>query len=243
MPAVPTAEARVFVSPKSEEQRFLPEGPREVTVRGRPALAWVNIQTAEHATRGELHFRFEDGSHEVVPTPGRPGFLLPTDAADTVFLGMDREVGLFHLADRRWEPLATIPDQNPRTMINDGEAAPGGRAVVFGTKDTKFADPIAHLYLYTLDDGQLSVLANGQTCSNGKVFAVENGGLILYDIDTPRRFVVRYRLDLQFRTLEDQGVAVDLRGVDAFPDGMVDGGGGTVVIAFYNPESVPAGRA
>ena len=175
----------------------------------------MNIQTAADATRGELHFRFADTTeHQVVPVPGRPGFLLPTDRPDTLLLGLTKEVGLFHVPTGGWEPLAAIPDDSPRTIVNDGEALPGGRAVVFGTKDVKFADPIAHLYLFTLDDRRLTVLAGGQTCSNGKVFAEEGGELVLYDIDTPRRLVVRYRLDRQFRTLEDRGAAVDLRAVD-----------------------------
>jgi sugar lactone lactonase YvrE len=244
MGAVPTTEARVFVAPTPEGQRFLPEGPRPVVLGWREAVAWVNIQTAPDATRGELHFRFADtGERRVVPVPGRPGFLRPTDRPDTLFLGMTKEVGLFHVPSGAWEPLAAIPDLSERTIINDGEVVPGGRAVVFGTKDVKFADPIAHLYLFTLDDRKITVLAGGQTCSNGKVFAAEAGGLTLYDIDTPRRLVVRYRLDLQFRTLEDRGAAVDLRAVDGYPDGMADCGDGTVVIAFYDPDPRPAGRA
>ena len=244
MGAVPTTQARVLVTPAAEPQRFLPEGPRAVRLHGRDAVAWVNIQTGPDATAGELHAWFPDrGEHQVVPVPGRPGFLFPTDRPDTLMLGLTKEVGLFHVPSGRWEPLATIPDADPRTIINDGEVLPGGRAVVFGTKDVRFADPVAHLYLYTLDDRKLTVLADGQTCSNGKVFAAADGELILYDIDTPRRFVVRYRLDMQFRTLEDQGVAVDLRKVDGYPDGMADCGDGTVVVAFYDPDPLPAGRA
>ena len=244
MGTVPSTEARVLVAPAAEPQRFLPEGPRLVLLRGREAVAWVNIQTAADATAGELHvWYFNRGEHQVIPVPGRPGFLFPTDRPDTLMLGLTKEVGLFHVPTGRWEPRAAIPDAEPRTIINDGEVLPGGRAVVFGTKDVRFADPIAHLYLLTLDDHKLTVLAGGQTCSNGKVFAAEDGELILYDIDTPRRFVVRYRLDLQFRTLEDQGVAVDLRAVDGYPDGMADCGDGTVVVAFYDPDPLPAGRA
>lgn len=244
MGAVPTTEARVLVAPPTEPQRFLPEGPRVVVFRGRRALAWVNIQTAPDSTRGELHVWFPDtADHQVIPVPGRPGFLLPTDRPDTLLLGLTKEVGLFHVPTGDWEQLAAIPDDSPRTIINDGEALPDGRAVVFGTKDVQFADPIGHLYLLTLDDRKLSVLAGGQTCSNGKVFAEDGSELVLYDIDTPRRMVVRYRLDRQFRTLEDQGVAVDLRAVDGFPDGMADCGDGTVVVAFYDPDPRPAGRA
>jgi sugar lactone lactonase YvrE len=243
MGAVPTTAARVLVAPSAETQRFLPEGPRQLALGGREAVGWVNIQTAPDAVRGELHFRFADGEHRVVPVPGRPGFFIPTDRPDTLLLGMTKEVGLFHVPTGRWEPLAAIADPEPRTIINDGEVVPGGRAVVFGTKDVRFADPISHLYLFTLDDRKLTVLAGGQTCSNGKVFEAEVGGLVLYDIDTPRRLVVRYRFDPQFRTLEDRGAAVDLRAVDGFPDGMVGCGDGTVIVAFYDPDPRPAGRA
>lgn len=244
MGATPATTARVLVAPSAEPQRFLPEGPREVVLRGRRALAWVNIQTAPDATRGELHFWYPDtGEYQVVPVPGRPGFLIPTDRPDTLFLGMTKEVGLFHVPTGDWRPLAAIPDHSPRTIINDGEVDPAGRMVVFGTKDVRFADPIAHLYLFTPEDGQLTVLADGQTCSNGKVIVETGGELTLYDIDTPRRMVVRYRLDRQFRTLEDRGMAVDLRAVDGFPDGMTGGGDGTAVVAFYDPDPLPAGRA
>src|SRR6478672_7158774 len=41
MSAVPTTEAQVFVSLEKEEARYLPEGPRAVTVGGRNAIAWV----------------------------------------------------------------------------------------------------------------------------------------------------------------------------------------------------------
>jgi sugar lactone lactonase YvrE len=114
---------------------------------------------------------------------------------------------------------------------------------VFGTKDTRFADPIAQLYLYTLDDNRVSMLADRQVCSNGKVFAADDRGVILFDIDTPTRQVVRYRLDVATRTAIPDGVALDLRGEPGFPDGMCDCGDGSVVVAFYNPEPVAAGRA
>lgn len=70
---------------------------------------------------------------------------------------------------------------------------------MFGTKDTKFdmEAKLAQLYLYTVDDNRISVLADKQVCSNGKVIATDERGPILYDIDTPTRKVVRYRLDLR----------------------------------------------
>jgi sugar lactone lactonase YvrE len=89
----------------------------------------------------------------------------------------------------------------------------------------------------------VSLLADGQTCSNGKVFGQDARGLILYDIDTPTRKVVRYRLDVAARKATLDGTAIDLGNETGFPDGMCDCGDGTVIIAFYNPDFAEAGRA
>jgi sugar lactone lactonase YvrE len=240
----PSTEASVFVAPSAEEDRFLPEGPREVAVEGRPAVAWVNIQTAPDAANGAIHLRFWDtGELHTVPVPGRPGFWLPTDRPNVVLVGATKALGRLDLVSQKWELVAAIPDDNPRTFINDAEIVPGGEAVVFGTKDVKFADPIGELYLFTVADRRLTKLAGGQTCSNGKVFARTDGGLTLFDIDTPRKAINRYQLDVAGRSLTGERVAVDLRSVPAFPDGMCDVGDGTVVVAFYNPDPLPFGRA
>jgi sugar lactone lactonase YvrE len=235
--------ATVLHTQRGEADRFLPEGPRAVTVEGRPALAWVNIQTAPDATGGDIHVRFWDGEHRTYAQSRRPGFLLPTDRADTLLVGREKEIGLLNLTTNHFTPLAAIEDASPRTIINDGEIVPGGRAIVFGTKDVRFAEPIAHLYLFTIAERRLTVLADGQTCSNGKVFACHADGLVLFDIDTPRKNVVRYRLDLESRRLLDGSPVLDLRDQEGFPDGMIDPDDGSVIIAFYNPADAPAGRA
>lgn len=239
-----TTEAAVFVRTDEDEDRFLPEGPRPITLDGRDALIWVNIQTAPDATRGALHARYFDGDETAVwNLTGRPGFVFPTDRPGTVLVGMGKQVGTLDLESNEFTPLATIPDDSPRTIVNDGEVVPGGRAVVFGTKDVKFADRIAGLYLLTLDDNAVSLLAAGQTCSNGKLFAYYGGDLVLFDIDTPTRKVARYRLDLGRRVAVPDGVALDLRDAPGFPDGMRAGPENTAVVAFYNPEPVAAGKA
>lgn len=235
--------ATVLYTQDDEDDGFLPEGPRAVTVEGRPALAWVNIQTAVDATSGDIHLHFWDGEHRTYAQSLRPGFLFPTDRPDTLLVGREKEVGLLHLATNKFHALATIDDANPRTIINDGEIVPGGRAIVFGTKDVKFADAIANLYLFTLDDNKISVLADQQLCSNGKVFARDGSDLWLYDIDTPKRNVVRYRLDIPNRRVSAPDVVLNLSTSDGFPDGMVDAGDGTIIIAFYNPAPVAEGRA
>lgn len=243
MSPAPT-EARLLVALEADADKFLSEGPRAITAFGRAALAWVNIQTAEDAKRGAIHVRFWDtGERRRYAMPARPGFLIPTDAPDTLFVGMEKAVGTLNLATGVWTPLATIPDKSPRTIVNDGQVTPGGRAVVFGTKDVRFADPIAELYLFTLDDHHITLLAGGQTCSNGKVLAPAPGGLTLYDIDTPRRVVTRYRLDLGERRVDTGEVAVDLHGEEGLPDGMCDAGDGTAVVAFYNSSRGGSGSA
>ena len=229
--------------PSSEQDRFLPEGPRSIVADGRDALAWVNIQTAVDSTHGDIHVRFWDGEHRTYAQERRPGFLFPTNRDDHLLIGREKEIGLLDLRTNHFAPLAAIDDRNPRTIINDGEIVPGGRAIVFGTKDVKFADTIANLYLMTLDDRKISVLADRQLCSNGKVLAREGNGLVLFDIDTPKRTVVRYRLDLQNRQVSEPRVVLDLAGELGFPDGMVDAGHGTAIIAFYNPEPAAQGRA
>jgi sugar lactone lactonase YvrE len=236
--------ASVLFAPPSEADRFLPEGPKAVTVSGRPAIAWVNIQTSEQAKSGAVHLRFWDtGEHRVLPQPARPAFLVPTSRPNVVLVGREKELGTLDVQTGGWTQLATIPDDNPRTIINDGHVVPGGSAVVFGTKDTRFRDPIAALYLFTVADRRITVLADQQVCSNGKAFDSKEGRLTLFDIDTPTRVVTRYRLDIDRRSVVNEGVAVDLTAIDGFPDGMVDAGDGTVVIAIYNPGRVRDGRA
>jgi sugar lactone lactonase YvrE len=241
---VASTEARVLFAPESEEDRYLPEGPQNVTVGGREALVWVNIQTDPDVPRGAIHLRFWDtGERRSWPQPARPGFLAPTNRPDVVFVGREKDLGTLNLLTGEWNRYATIPDDSPRTIINDGRTVPRGNAVAFGTKDLKFADPVANLYLFTTEDRQVTLLAHGQTCSNGKVFARDARGLLLYDIDTPRRTVTRYRLDTDRRVLHSDGMAVDLHASDGLPDGMVKADDRSAIIALYNPDGRGPGHA
>jgi sugar lactone lactonase YvrE len=226
---------------------FLGEGPRAVVVGSGPELVWVDIQTGTDSTGGTVQrHNFATRLTQRIPAPGRPGFVLPLAGGDRILVGIEKALRVCDLATGTWgEPLATIPDGNPRTILNDAEVVPGGRAVVFGTKDTKFdkAARLAHLYLYTVDDNRITVLADKQVCSNGKVFASDAGGLILFDIDTPTRRVVRYRLDVAARAATFDRVALDLAERVGSPDGMRGCGDGTAVVAFYDHEYAAAGRA
>ena len=243
-----STEASVYIAPWTEECRFLPEGPRVITEDGHKVLLWVNIQTGVNALAGTIHgHQMEEPVDDwSLPCPGRPGFVLPIIGYTRLFAGVEKSLMVYDDVAGDWlPPLAKIPDENPRTIINDAEIVPGGKAIVFGTKDTQFdaEAKLAHLYLYTVDDNRVSVLADKQVCSNGKMFATDERGLILFDIDTPTRKVVRYRLDVAARTATPDGTALDLANQVGFPDGMCDCGDGSVIVAFYNPDFAEAGRA
>jgi sugar lactone lactonase YvrE len=217
-----------------------------MSVAGHAVLAWVNIQTESDAKSGTLNAHHtEDPLDDFsVPCPGRPGFFIPVQGGDRALVGVEKQILSCNLSEGEWSaPLASIPEDNPRTIINDAEVVPGGKAIVFGTKDTQFKDQIAALYLYTVDDNRVTLLADKQLCSNGKVIRSDERGLILFDIDTPKRNVARYRLDVEARSVVADGVALDLTDQPGFPDGMCDCGDGSVIIAFYNPTLLPAGRA
>ena len=234
-----TTEATVWRQPEQEEDRYLPEGPR--LLAGDDAWSWVNIQRSATAATGEL-FVWNRQSNLVRkhPLPGRPGFALPTRHPDRLMIGCDQTIGLYDLCRKSFKLLAIIPQTTAYTMINDAQVVPGGDGFVFGTKDPAFRTPAGHLYHFNIKDNAVTVMAGGMTCSNGKVFTDSR---TLLDIDTPRKCVTRYRFDSANRNLTEDGIAIDLRSRNDFPDGMVDGGDGTVIIAFYNPHDVEVGRA
>ncbi|MCS7022229.1 MAG: SMP-30/gluconolactonase/LRE family protein [Gemmataceae bacterium] len=238
--------AQVWWRPSQPAEAFLPEGPRWFIWDGQAWIVWVNIQVHPQATHGQILWAPADAPahYRVVECPGRPGFVLPTEQPGIVLVGMDQALYYLDLATQRWSsPLVVLPSSPPRTTINDGEATPDGQAVVFGTKDLLFREPLGRLYLYHFRQRQLFTLADGQTCSNGKVLRHEADGLILYDIDSPTRQVRRYRLDLIKGSLEDRGIALDLRDWPEFPDGMCAADDTSVIIALYHPGEQTSGRA
>ena len=243
--SIPQANAALWFNPPTQEGHYLPEGPRTMTVAGSPSLVWVNIQTGPDAKTGELYIHdLTSSKTESLKLPGRPGFVLPTPGNDkTPTLGCEKTIGTFDVHSREWTPLDTLPHPSDRTIINDAEPVPGHDAIVLGTKDLKFKEPIAHIYLWTRSDNRITTLADGQTCSNGKVFRSIDGELFLFDIDTPQKVVTKYAFNMEKRSMEKVGIAVDLRDIDASPDGMADCGDGTAVIAFYNANAIPNGKA
>jgi sugar lactone lactonase YvrE len=236
--------ATPYLTPISPADAYLPEGPREVTVGGRPAIAWVNIQTGPEATTGTVNlFFWQSGERRTLAQPGRPGFILPTNRPNVVAMGMDNRLGFLDLATNTFDTVAEVPDPHPRTIINDGEIVPGGEAVVFGTKDTAFRDAVAGLYLWTIRDQAVTLLKDGMTCSNGKVIVRDGTGLHLFDIDSPKKRIDRYTLDVNSRSVKRVGTTVSLGDRIDVPDGMCAAGADEVIVAFYNPARGGDGEA
>jgi sugar lactone lactonase YvrE len=234
---MPTAD--VWYTPADETGRYLPEGPQR---RDATMMLWVNIQTGPQSTTGELYERNLKTLHTTVhPLPARCGFALPHHETQKVILGLEKQLAFYDLPSRQIEPLATISDASPHTIINDGELTPDGGGILFGTKDVRFAEPIAHLYHFDIATRGITVLRDQQTCSNGKVFSTN--GLTLYDIDTPTKTVVQYAFDPDRKSLQYQRVALDLTARDGYPDGMVAWGEQHLLVAFYHPGDVAAGCA
>ena len=76
-----TQSTHLFVTPPTEAWKYLPEGPRRMTVSGRDVLAWVNIQNGADAKEGMIFARPLKGGDDLqITCPGRPGFILPVPA-------------------------------------------------------------------------------------------------------------------------------------------------------------------
>lgn len=240
--SIPTITASVYAPAKSAEDGFLPEGPRYFEWRGKHYVGWVNIQKSPNATTGSLWIKeWPVGELRQIDLPGRPGFFVPLNGSDDVILGLSKAICRLNLATGEIDRLAEIEDQNPRTIINDAEATPDGKYIVFGTKDTLFQNAIANLYLFDVSSQKITHLADRQTCSNGKILHADDSGYTLWDIDTPTQCVRRYHLCVKPVSLTLEKVELDLKSAIGFPDGMVDYGEGKVLIAFYNPDPAPVG--
>ncbi|SRR6056297_26654 len=220
--------------------RFLPEGPYPL---GKGQFSWVAIQHGPDVQYGSLN-RFDmatsqNSSHIL---PGRPGFAFPCDDQRHFVVGCERQIGLFDTVDSVWTPLVAAVDADvENTIINDGVIFADN--IVFGTKDLEFQTQKAGLYLFRGSDRSLTRLRADQICSNGKAVADSDGACWLYDIDSPTREIVKYRLDVSTATLSDRTVVVDLTADPAVPDGMIltpDKRG--LIVAMFNPQPAEFGE-
>ncbi len=221
-----------FYRPALEEHRYLPECPRVIG----DSLVWISIQYSADRPQGGLNV-LDLGSRENVhhPLPGRPGFFVETAAPGVLLIGLERHLVLYDLNRRAvTETLAHVPE-DPRVIINDGVAIPGG--AIFGTKHLGFSKPIAALYHYDNATRQVRELLGGQTCSNGKYL---HDGLLV-DIDTQPKTITEYRYDGALHRLR---LIAPPESLPTLPDGMRPmPGGESVVIAYYNPAHTGDGVA
>ena len=132
------------------------------------------------------------------------------------------------------QTLAHIPE-DPRVIINDGIAIPGG--AIFGTKHLGFSEPVAALYHYDNATRQVRELLGGQTCSNGKYL---HDGLLV-DIDSKPKTITEYRYD---GALHEPRLIAQPEALPALPDGLRPmPGGQSAIVAYYNPGHVADGVA
>src|SRR5664279_441031 len=225
-------EARPFFRPALEEQRYLPECPRMMG----GSLLWISIQYAADRPRGGINV-LDLASRENVhhALPGRPGFFVETGEPGELLVGLERRLVLYDLNRRAvTETLAHIPD-DPRVIINDGIAIPGG--AIFGTKHLGFSEPVAALYRYDHATRQVRELLGGQICSNGKYL---HDGLLV-DIDSQPKTITEYRYDGALHPIR---LIAPPDSLPALPDGLRPmPGGKSIVVAYFNPAHVADGFA
>jgi sugar lactone lactonase YvrE len=225
-------EARPFFRPATDELRYLPECPRVIG----GSLVWISIQYAADRLQGGINV-LDLASRKNVhhPLPGRPGFFTETAEPGVLLVGLERRLVLYDLNRREViETLSHLPE-DPRVIVNDGVAIPGG--VIFGTKHLEFSQPIAALYHYDSASHEVRELLGGQTCSNGKYL---HGGLLV-DIDTQPKTITEYRYD---GALSSPRLVAPPESLPALPDGLRPmPGGRSVIVAYYNPLHVADGIA
>ena len=203
------------------------------------SLLWISIQYAADRPQGGINVldlaSLENVHHAL---PGRPGFFAETGETGILLVGLERRLVLYDLnRGAVTETLAHIPE-DPRVIINDGIAIPGG--AIFGTKDLTFSEPIAALYHYDQATRQVRELLGGQTCSNGKFL---HDGLLV-DIDSQPKTITEYRYDSAQGSLHALRPITRPDALPALPDGLRPmPGGESIVVAYYNPAHVADGIA
>lgn len=230
--------ARPVVEPSSR-LRYLPEKPCAL---GPSRFSWVAVRHGPREAFGSLQIHdLRTRASETHPLPGHPGFAIPA-SAHTFVIGCSRMLGTYDLQTHQWttsfngdagDALPEGTEMNDAVLFRD--------ALIFGTKSLDHT-PSAGLYLWMADE--LTLLRGEQTVSNGKVVTTTGNATWLYDIDSPSRRVVRYRLDLDARRLTDARVIVDTSRFPGFPAGMIASPDERLlIVSFYDGEARDAGAA
>lgn len=242
--STPFFSAQPFFEPTSEDLRFLPEGPRVLrNFNQSHMLGWVAIQHAADRPVGSFNLLdLASRENRSIPLPGRPGFFAETTHPGVVLVGLERRLVLLDLTTGALTETGIVATTDERVIINDGLAVEGG--VLFGTKHLEFALPIAGLYFFDTATRELIQVLDGQTCSNGKALLRDPDGVTLVDIDSQPKSLCKFRLDPTLHEVRSRLTLVAPEGLPGFPDGLrLSPDGQSVIVAFYNPDPVPDGRA
>lgn len=206
-------------------------------------FSWVAIQHGPDTNFGSINvFDLENRTNESYLLPGRPGFAFPTDKGNFV-VGCERSIGLYSTSSKQFVPfIRDIDIDCEGTIINDGVTWDGN--LIFGTKDLEFRTKKAGLYFWRGSDSKLFRLRADQICSNGKCVAkIDSSHIELFDIDSPTRRVVAYRVNTEMGQIESERVVVDLANDPGVPDGMtMTLNGKSLIVSLYNPNAAPFGR-
>jgi sugar lactone lactonase YvrE len=119
------------------------------------------------------------------------------------------------------------------TRFNDGILDPKGRFLIGTMGYPKIIDNIGSVISYS--DGNVKVLIEGTTISNGIVFSEDSKKMFF--IDTPRRTVATYKYDLELGLCEFVNDLVYFEGA-GIPDGMDIDGAGNLWVAEWGGSCV-----
>lgn len=198
----------------------LGEGPMW-SAKGR-CLWFVDIE-------GRHVHRFDPASSrsEAFETPGRPGFVLPTEG-ESLVVGMEDALWLTDGRLATWHRLATVPLPHPRHRINDGHADAAGR-LWFGTlneDETEASGRLMRFHAGALDvaDGEGCVITNGP--------ATSPDGRTLYHSDTLNGLVHAYHV-ADDGSLRGKRIFTSIPAAEGYTDGITVDSGGRVWVALF----------
>lgn len=171
------------------------------------------------------------------------GSLALTNDADTVLIGLDLGLYLFHLPDRQLYPLCQVEPAALDNRLNDGRCDAAGRFWV-GTMDNQLSRPNGAFYRVD-PSGEVVQIEKDVIVSNSIGFSPGNDRL--YFSDTRRYTTWQYDMDLSLGTVGSKEVFVDHSLTRSRPDGIcVDTEGHVWTAIFaegkivrYSPQGVP----
>jgi len=189
-------------------------------------LAWVDI-TAKH-----LHLTDPDsGATETIDVPLHVGAVAPRAAGGFVAALQD---GFWVVGDGPARRIAAIPEARPGLRFNDGKCDPAGRFWA-GTMAYDEAPGAGALYRFDLD-GQVRLVLDGVTISNGLAWSLD--GRTMHYIDTPTQRLDAFAYDAVTGAIGDRRAEIQIPPEAGAPDGMTIDADGGLWIALWGGAAV-----